>query len=46
MSEVEPLNLKGNLNTHLHDPLRPIKPDNAWGPRITDASGTQLAAPF
>ena len=28
------------------DPLRPINPDNAWGPRITAAAGTRLAAPY
>jgi len=38
--------LKQNLIEHLHYFLHPVKPDNVWGPRITDASGTQLAAPF
>ena len=26
--------------------LRPVNPGNAWSPRIADASGTQLAAPY
>ena len=28
------------------DALRPMNPDNAWGPRITAAAGTRLAAPY
>ena len=26
--------------------LRPVIPDNAWGPRITAAAGTRLATPY
>ena len=26
--------------------LRPVTPDNAWGPRITAAAGTRLATPY
>ena len=28
------------------DALRPVIPDNAWGPRITAAAGTKFAAPL
>ena len=42
----EPESLKDNLSDSLPAPLCPVTPDNAWGPRLTDASGTQLAAPF
>ena len=28
------------------DALRPIKPDNAWGTRITAPAGTSLGAPY
>jgi len=28
------------------DALRPVNPDNAWGLRITEASGTKFATPY
>jgi hypothetical protein len=43
---VEPEDLTPNLSSRLRFSLRPVNPDNARAPRITDASGTWLAGTY
>ncbi len=43
---VEPENLTRNFLRRLRISLRPVNPDNACAPRITDASGTWLAGTY
>ena len=46
LSPVEPGALTKDILKRLRISLRPINPDNARTPRITDASGTQLAGAY
>ncbi len=43
---VKPKDLTSNLDRRLRISLRPVNPDNACAPRITDASGTWLAGTY
>jgi hypothetical protein len=43
---VEPQDFTDDLNKRLRISLRPVNPDNACTPRITDASGTWLAGTY
>ncbi len=43
---VEPKDLTINLERRLRISLRPVNPDNACAPRITDASGTWFAGTY